>query len=94
MYSAARKLAVLCIIVVLFNVLGAILTSIFLSAQAISFGEYFGIMLFIVPTAILTTLLSLALRNLIQDMEIEFEDRNKKIKELGDRITHLENKAK
>ena len=94
MYSAARKLSVFCIIVVIFNVLGAILTSLFLATQAISFGEYFAIILFIAPTTILTVLLSLGMRSLLQDLDIEVSDRNTKIKTLSDRITTLENKVK
>ena len=94
MYSTARKLSVLCIIVVIFNVLGALLTSLYLSTLPISFGEYLGIMLLIVPTTILTVLISLALRSLVQDLDIEISDRNKKIRDLIDRIASMENKMK
>lgn len=94
MYSTARKLSLICMILVIFNVLGAVLTGLFLSTQRISFGEFFGMLLYLIPSTVLALLISLALRSLLQDLDIEISDRNNKIKTLTDRIAALENKMK
>ena len=92
MYSTARKLSVLCIILVAVNIVGTILTALVLfdSRLMLSFSNQISLLMCIIPTTALTLVLSVALRNIIADLEIEVSNHNSSIKKLSERIKELE----
>ena len=94
MYSAARKLSVLCIVLVAVNIAGAILTALYLKGENVGFTNYVSLMMYLIPSTALTLFLSIAVRSMVQDMEIEVSNHNHSIKKLTDRIKELENKLK
>ena len=94
MYSAARKLSVLCIVLVAVNIAGAILTALYLKGENVGFTNYISLMMYLITSTALTLFLSVAVRSMVQDMEIEVSNHNHSIKKLTDRIKELENKVK
>ena len=94
MYSTARKLSVLCIILVAVNIAGAVLTTLFLMGESLDFTQFLSIMIYLVTATALSLFLSIALRSMVQDMEIEVGNHNISIKKLTDRVKELETKVK
>lgn len=94
MYSTARKLSVLCIILVAVNIAGAVLTVLFLKGENVGFTNFISLMMYLITSTALTLFLSIAVRSMVQDMEIEVSNHNYSIKKLTDRIKELENKVK
>ena len=94
MYSTARKLSVLAIILVAVNIVGAILTTLYLKGENVGFTNYISLMIYLVTSTALGLTLSVALRNILQDLEVEVGNHNHSIKKLTDRIKELENKVK
>jgi len=94
MYSTARKLSVLCIILVAVNIVGTILSVLVLFDHRLmlSFTNQISLLMCIIPTTALTLFLSMALRNIISDLEIEVSNHNSSVKKLSERVKELENK--
>ena len=92
MYSVARKLSAISIILAAINIVGAILTALYIKGENIGFTNYISVMIYLIASTGLTLFLAAAIRSILQDLEIEVSNHNGSIKKLSDRIKELENK--
>ena len=95
MYSTARKLSVLCIILVAVNIVGTFLTALVLfdNRLMLSFTHQISIMMCMIPTTATSLFLSVALRNIVSDLEIEVSNHNSSVKKLAERVKELDTKV-
>lgn len=94
MYSVARILSALCFILAIASILGLIMVFLFFLHLGLAFHWVFALMLFMVCITLIGLLLTIGIRNLLQDMELEFESNITRIKKLSDRISDLERRLK
>ena len=94
MYSTARKLSTICAIISAFNITGLIMLGI-LSLNLpdnVSFGVIFTCAIYAVTTTAIAFLLTISVRSLVADANLDSESTAMRIKSLTDRVNALESK--
>ena len=94
MYSTAKTLSVLSVIIVVINILGAALTTLFLLSEHLNFTQFISVMTYLVSSTAVSLFLTMALRSILQDLEIEVNNHNHNVKKLSERIKELEIRLK
>ena len=94
MYTTAKTLSVLTVILSIVNVVGAALTALLLLSEHLNFTQFISAMIYLVSATAISLFLTFAIRSMLQDLEIEVNNHNHNVKKLTDRITELENKLK
>lgn len=94
MYSNARRLTLYCILLVILNIIGTTLTTLYILGLRLGYAPVVSLLLFVISNTVTLLAIIISIRSILQDMEIEVSDRNHNIKKLAERINKLENKAK
>ena len=90
MYTTARKLSTACAIFAAFNILGLILLGLLALNFEGSFGVLFTCCLYAISTTAIAFLLTVAVRSMVQDANLDSENTSMRIKKLDERIKELE----
>lgn len=94
MYSTARKLSVLSFILSVVSIVGLIMVCMYFSFLRIEFHWFFALMMFLIAITAMCLFLTISVRNMLQDMELDFESNANQIKKLSDRVADLEKRLK
>lgn len=94
MRSTARLLTIFCVILTAISIFAAVMVSLAIQTMALSFGQMFAIIIFTFGTSIVSLLLTISLRSLCRDLDLEYETTATRIHDLKKRITELEEKCK
>ena len=90
MYSAARKLAGLCLVLSVVSIVGLVMVSMYFTYLRLEFHWFFALMMFLIASTGINLFLTISMRNLLQDLELDSESNARQLKKLSDRITDLE----
>jgi hypothetical protein len=90
MYSTARKLAGLSMILSVVSILGLIMVSMYFSYLKLEFHWFFALMMFLIAITGICLFLTISIRNMLQDLEMDYDSNARQLKKLSDRITELE----
>ena len=90
MYSAARKLAGLCLVLSVVSIVGLVMVSMYFTFLRLEFHWFFALMMFLIASTGINLFLTISMRNLLQDLELDSESNARQLKKLSDRITDLE----
>ena len=90
MYSAARKLAGLCLVLSVVSIVGLVMVSMYFTYLRLEFQWFFALMMFLIASTGINLFLTISMRNLLQDLELDSESNARQLKKLSDRITDLE----
>lgn len=90
MYSTARKLSALSFILSVVSIVGLIMVCMYFVFLRLEFHWFFALMMFLIAITAMCLFLTIALRNLLQDMEMDYDSNARQIKKLSDRIAELE----
>ena len=90
MYSTARKLSALSFILSVISIVGLIMVCMYFVFLHLEFHWFFALMMFLIAITAMCLFLTIALRNLLQDMEMDYDSNARQIKKLSDRIAELE----
>jgi len=93
MYSTAKKMATMSAIVCTLNIFGGFLFCLVTMSLNLSFAVRFSMIMYLATTSVVTLMLTLGLRSICQDLEYEYEDNTKKLRELSDRLSDVEHKV-
>ena len=94
MYTTAKTLSVLTVIMAIINVVGTALTTLLLLSEHLNFTQFISAMIYLVSATAISIFLTFAIRSMLQDLEIEVNNHNHNVKKLTERIKELENKLK
>ena len=94
MYTTAKTLSVLTVIMAIINVVGTALTTLLLLSEHLNFTQFISAMIYLVSATAISIFLTFAIRSMLQDLEIEVNNHNHNVKKLSERIKELENKLK
>ena len=92
MFTTARKLGVLCFILVALNIAGLVMVALLFAGQNIAFYIIFAWLMYMITVTAISLLLTFAVRTLAQDSDMQAETTALQIKKLKDRIDVLEKK--
>ena len=92
MYTTAKNLSLLCAVLAAINCVAAALTIGWLSGMELGFTVFITFLMYFVSAAALSLFLCIALRSLLQDMELASSSQNNANKKLTDRVKELEKK--
>jgi len=90
MYSTARKLSALSFILSVVSIVGLIMVCMYFSFLRIEFQWFFALMMFLIAITAMCLFLTISIRNMLQDMEMDYESNSRQLKKLSDRIAELE----
>lgn len=90
MYSTARKLSTFCAILSALNIAGLVMLGLLSINADLPFYLFFTCCIYAVSTTAIAFLLTLAVRNMVQDANLDSEAISVRIKKLNDRIAELE----
>ena len=90
MYSTARRLSALCFILSVVSIVGLVMVCMYFIFLNLEFQWFFALMMFLIATTGINLFLTIAMRNLVQDMEFDYDSNARQIKKLSDRIADLE----
>jgi len=94
MYSTARKLAALSLILSVVSIVGLLMVCIYFVFLELEFHWFFSLLMFLIPITAICLLLTVSIRNMVQDMELDYESNIGQIKKLSDRLADLEMRLK
>lgn len=94
MRSTIRYLSVFCVILSAISLFAAVMLVMALHTTVLTFGMKFSIIVFLFAVALICLLLTLGLRSLCQDLDLEYETTAIKIRDLSKKISELEEKCK
>ena len=94
MYSTAKRLATLCVILAVIHAFMGIALIIYSTGFKLSFAIQFSLSVYIITSIISFICLSCGLRSLCNDLDLEYENREKANHALKKRIEALEFKVK
>ena len=94
MYSTARKLAGLSLILSVVSIVGLIMVCMYFSFLKIEFHWFFALMMFLIAITAICLFLTISIRNILQDMEFDYDSNAGQLKKLSDRIAELEKRLK
>ena len=90
MYTTAKRISVISIILAAFNILATFLFLLHFPDSGWSFAIIFMTGLFLVTASAMSIMMTIAMRSLTQDLELEYESSSKKLRELSKRMESLE----
>lgn len=90
MYSTARKLAGLSLILSVVSIVGLVMVCMYFSFLRLEFHWFFALMMFLIAITGIGLFLTISIRNMLQDLEFEYDSNARQLKKLSDRITDLE----
>ena len=94
MFSTARKLGVTCCILTAINIAGLVMVALLVFGQGLPFSWIFALLMYLISVTVIGLLLTLGIRSIVQDSELESESTAIQIKKLRERIEVLEGKQK
>ncbi len=94
MYSTARRLSTISAIFSAVNILATLMFFLYLANSDLGFSFIFTAVLFLISNSAIGLLLTVALRDLCQDIQTEYEDKVKRFKDLNNKVRDLEYKVK
>lgn len=95
MYSNARKLTTISFILSVISIVGLIMVSlVFFYLPSLGFSEIFSLMMFTISLTFIGLLLTVSVRSIIQDMQMDYDSNAAMIKKLSERIDELERNQK
>lgn len=94
MFSTARKLGVTCCILAAINIAGLAMVTLLIVGQGLPFSWIFALLMYLISITVIGLLLTLGMRSIVQDSELETEGYAVQIKKLKERIDELEHKLK
>lgn len=94
MYSTARRLSTICAIFSAINILATILFFLYLANCELGFTFIFTSVLFLISNSVIGLLLTIALRSLCEDSQLEYEDKVRRFKDINNKVKELEHKVK
>ena len=92
MYSTARKISTFSMILICINIAGAVLVTLLLMSQQLNFAQLFTLLLYLVTSTTILLLLTVSVRSMLQDLEIEYTTNLKQLKNLKEKVDTLEKK--
>lgn len=90
MYSTARKLSTFCSILSVINITGLIMLGLLALNADLPFYLIFTLSIYAITTTVMALLLTLAVRNFVQDADLDSENTSMRIKKINDRLNNLE----
>ena len=90
MYSTARKLAGLSLILSVASIVGLVMVCMYFSFLRLEFHWFFALMMFLIAITGIGLFLTISIRSMLQDMEMDYDSNARQLKKLSDRITELE----
>lgn len=93
MYSTARGLSVISIILSVVNALATAMFFFYFSAEELGFAMTFTCSMYLITSTVVSLFLSIALRSLCKDLNFESEAKATQAHQLSKRIKELENKV-
>ena len=90
MYSTARKLAGLSLILSVVSIVALVMICMYFSFLRIEFQWFFSLMMFLIAITGICLFLTISLCSMLQDMEFEYDSNARQLKKLSDRIRELE----
>ena len=90
MYSTARKLTALSLILSVVSIVGLIMVWMYFTFLGLEFHWLFALMMFLVAITGICLFLTISIRNLLQDLEMDYDSNARQLKKLSDRIAELE----
>ena len=94
MYSSARKLTAISFILAALSILGLVMVTMFFIYLHLAFHWMFALLLYLISITLIGLLLTISLRSILQDMDVEYENQARQINKLKERIEDLELKVK
>ena len=94
MFSTARKLGALSVILSVINVIGLIMVALYFIGQRMEFHWLFAWLMYLISITVLGVLLTVSIRSFVQDCELESNSTAIQIKKLKERIEELEKNSK
>jgi len=94
MFSTARKLGVTCCILAAINIAGLVMIALLIIGQGLPFSWIFAILMYLISITVIGLLVTLGIRSIVQDSELEAESTAVQIRKLKERIEALEGKQK
>ena len=94
MYSTARKLAGLSLIFSVVSIIGLVMVCMYFSFLRLEFQWFFALMMFLISITGIGLFLTISIRNMLQDMEFNYDSNASQLKKLSDRIADLEKRLK
>lgn len=94
MYTTAKRLSIISIIMVAFNIFALLLFILYFPTSGLNFTMIFKVALYLVTSTGVSVLMSIGTYNLTQDLELEYESNAKRFKELSKKVEALENSMK
>ena len=94
MYSTARKLAAVSFILSVISIIGLIMVCMYFSFLNLEFQWFFALMMFLISITGICLFLTISIRNMLQDMEFDYDSNASQLKKLSDRIADLEKRLK
>lgn len=94
MRTTIRYLSIFCVILTALSFLAAVMLTMAIQTLQLDYGLKFSIIIFLFATSIISLLLTLGLRSLCRDLDLEYEANAIKIRELTKKVRELEEKCK
>lgn len=94
MYSVAKKLSILSVILCVVNAVFAVLNIILMVGQNLPFPEMFTKVCYLVSGTGALVLLTIAARSICADLELEYDARSRQLRDQNEHIKKLEDKIK
>lgn len=92
MYSTAKKLSLVSIILAVFNAIATVLFFLYFAGSGLGFAMIFTCVLYLVTATVISLLMAIGLRSLCKDLNYESDYNAEKIHDLNKRVKELENK--
>lgn len=90
MYNSLRKISLFCLIMSIFHAVGSFLLFFFLGTENLGFTFEFSIAIYLISGAAILLFVSIALRNLAQDLELQEDYMMEEIASLKKTVESLE----
>lgn len=90
MRSTTRKVSIFCVIFTAISFIAAAMVTVALQSVELSFGMKFAIIVYLFAISLVSLLLTVSLRSLCQDLDLEYETTATRIRDHNIRIAKLE----
>ena len=92
MYSSAKKMATLSAVACAINFIGLIMFIMMSNALKLSFAMNFALFMVMISGSVISLCLTISMRSICLDLQYEFEDQAKKLREINQKIKEIESK--
>ncbi len=90
MFTKPKLLTAFCIMLVVLNAVALLVGILFVSTLNISFGIHLAIVAYFVTTTLVSVFLTVSIRDIIQQLNLDYESNARHFNELSKKITSLE----